>query len=163
MTVVADSSPLISLAAIGSLDLLPSLYAEIVIPEAVFREVTIVGKGMPGEEEIGRAAWIKRQSIKDGKKVQELLRQARLDNGESEVIVLAGEINATLVLLDDRQARKYAKKQQLPVSGTLGVLLAAKEHGLISSIRTALDDLIAAGFHLASFEYRNVLRKAGER
>src|SRR6266581_1326882 len=162
MNVVADSSPLISLAAISSLNLLKSLYGEIIIPEAVYREVTIAGRGMPGSAEISRALWIKRQSVKDRKSAEELLSRARLDDGESEAIVLATEINAALLLLDDREARKYAKQQQLPVSGTLGVLLAAKGHGLISSVRPALDNLLTAGFHLAPFEYRNALRKAGE-
>lgn len=161
MNVVADSTPLISLSAIGALNLLQSLYGEIIIPEAVHREVTVAG--MPGAVEISRALWIKRQSVTDRVAVEGLLRKARLDDGESEAIVLAIEIKATLLLLDDREARKYAKRQRLPVSGTLGVLLAAKAHGLISSVRPALDNLLATGFYLAPREYRNALRKAGER
>ena len=127
----------------------------------MYREVTVAG--MPGAVEISRAPWIKRQSVTNQAAVEGLLRKARLDDGESEAIVLATEIKATLLLLDDREAREYAKSQTLPVSGTLGVLLTAKAHGWISSVRAALDNLLATGFYLSSREYRNVLRKAGER
>lgn len=82
MNVVADSTPLISLAAIGALNLLQSLYGEIIIPEAVYREVTVAG--MPGAVEISRSPWIKRHSVTDRVAVEGLLRKARLDDGESE-------------------------------------------------------------------------------
>jgi len=63
VSVVSNASPLINLARIDQLDLLPRLYGELLIPEAVWEEVVIEGAGQPGADEVKAATWIKRQAV----------------------------------------------------------------------------------------------------
>src|SRR5215471_2319680 len=85
-TVIADSTPLIYLAAIRKFDLLQALYGRIIIPAGVYDEVVIQGTGLPGAAETASAAWIDRMAVTDSAKVASL--QVHLDIGESEAIVL---------------------------------------------------------------------------
>lgn len=66
MNVVSDASPLINLARIGELDLLHRLYGDLLIPDAVWREVVIKGAGQPGAEEVRAASWIKTRDVVNG-------------------------------------------------------------------------------------------------
>ncbi len=162
MIIIADSSPLISLAAIHSLDLLPSLYTTIHIPEAVYREVVTEGAGRAGTTEAATATWIERHTITDQQAVQDLLNKANINHGESEVIVLATELKATLVIMDDLAARRTAQAQGLLVIGTIGILLLAKQRGLIPTVKKSIAELIAAGKYIHPALYNEALRQAGE-
>lgn len=162
MTVVADASPLIGLSAIGLLDLLHTLYGTIHIPQAVYEEVVIKGKGKAGAGQVAAASWIIRHTITDQKAAQALRNQAKVQAGESEALVLATELSATLIILDDDAARRYAASAQLPFTGTLGVLLAAKAKGLIPAVKKPLDALIAYGIRISPVVYQSALTKAGE-
>ena len=95
MMVVCNSTPLIYLAAIGKFDLLRALYGQVLIPSAVYDEVVTQGAGRWGAAETAGASWIDRRSVADLAKVTSL--QARLHGGESEVVVLAEELQADLV------------------------------------------------------------------
>jgi predicted nucleic acid-binding protein len=99
MKTVANAGPLIALARIGRLALLPSLYDQLHIPPAVRDEVVTSARGYPGAEEFDAAAWIKTIEVQDQTAVQ-LLRE-RLDAGESEAIVLAIQLAADLLLIDE--------------------------------------------------------------
>ena len=158
--VVSDSSPLIHLSQIGRLNLLKDLFGELLIPPAVYHEVVIEGRGRPGSEEVREASWIRVVEIRN--KYLKRLLQFLLDEGESEVIVLALEVNAGLVLLDEREARLQAKRLGLRVTGTLGVLLRAKKLGLIKSLREELDKLKETGFHISESLEEEILNVAGE-
>ena len=136
MKVVADSSVLINLCKISRLDLLK--HFQVLIPEAVLREVVEEGKGREGVEEVKKAGFEVRK-ISD-LKLYNLLR-AYLDAGESEAITLASEVNA-IVLLDEKDARSLAEKLGLKVMGTVGLLIWAKKAGYIDSLREELDKLI---------------------
>lgn len=87
---MANSSVLISLSAIQQLDLLHQRFAEILIPQAVWQEVVVEGKGQPGAQEVQSAGWIKVEKVKSQAIVQLLL--ASLERGESEAIALAREV-----------------------------------------------------------------------
>ena len=100
MSVVSNASPLINLARIGKLDLLHDLYGELTIPEAVWREVVVEGAGQPGADEVKGATWIKRHAVANRQLVHAL--QQELDAGEAEAIVLASEMEAELLLMDER-------------------------------------------------------------
>jgi len=158
--VVPDAGPPISLAAISQLDLLKALFEQVAIPQAVYDEVVVHGEGEPGSHEVGEANWIKICQVKDHLAV-DLLREA-LDAGESEAIVLAQELNARYVILDDGLARRKACFIKLPMIGTLGVLLMAKEAGLISAVRPILNELRQTDFRVSDRVYQNVLAKAEE-
>ena len=86
-----------------------------------------------------------------------------LDAGEAEAIALAVESNANLILLDERLGRRAAHRLGLTVVGTLGVLIAAKDRGLLAAVRPVLDALRAdAGFWITDELYNAVLKAANE-
>lgn len=85
-----------------------------------------------------------------------------LDQGEAEVLVLAEEQNARLVIIDERKARRYAKRLGFPLTGTLGVLLLAKEKGIIPALAPLIEELQQAGLHLGIKLIKKVLQLAGE-
>jgi len=160
--VISDSAALIGLAAIGALDWLRQLYGTVIVPEAVYREVVISGAGKPGAQTVAASAWIQRQAVKNRTAVGYLINTIGLDDGESEAIVLAGEINADLILLDDFKARRYARQQQFSITGMVGIVLAAKQKGIINLVRPQLDALIAAGIFIDSSLYNQACHIAGE-
>lgn len=85
-----------------------------------------------------------------------------LDRGEAEVLALAEEREARLVVLDEKKARRFAARLGIPKTGTLGLLLLAKEERLIDSLRPWLDQLQASGLHLGSDLVQKTLELAGE-
>jgi uncharacterized protein len=158
--VVADATPLICLAAIGKFELLGILYGRIIIPGAVYDEVVIQGAGRPGAAETAGAAWVDRQVIKDAAKAASL--QTYLDSGESEAIILAEELHADLVIIDESAARHEVAARGIAFIGTVGVLMQAKHRGLIPALKPELDRLRACGFHLTDRVYRACLAANGE-
>ena len=159
---VSNSSPLICLSAIGLLDLLPALYGTIHIPDAVYDEVVLNGAGRAGAQNIARVSWITRHTLTDQRAVIEFRNQTKLQQGESEAILLALELGASTIILDDASARKAAIAHQLAVIGTIGVLLVAKGRQLIPSIKQTMDNLKAVGAYIHPDLYYEVLRRAGE-
>ena len=158
--VVADSGPLIGLASIGKFRLLKDLFGKIIIPSAVYDEVVIQGKDQPGAKETREADWIEVVEVQDRLAVS-LLRN-ELDQGESEAIVSARELGAARILLDEKLARRKVRSIGLSVTGTLGVLLMAKEVGLIPAVRPLLDSFRETPFRMSEDLYRKVLHTAGE-
>lgn len=158
MTVVSNAGPLIALSRIGRLDILFELYSTIVVPNAVFAEVTH-DPDMPGAAEIRQAQQISVVSVAQPAQVTRLLFW--LDQGESEAIVLAQELGATL-LIDERKARTISAALGIPLTGTVGVLLEAKRSGIVSQIQPLLDNMLLAGVRLSTRLYNNALKLAGE-
>ncbi len=162
MKIVTNSSPLIELSKIKQLNLLRKVYDSILIPEEVYIEVVVNGVGKQGATEVGAAEWIYRQSVTDMNQVIELQNQKSLHLGESATIVLAQEINAEQVILDDSAARREAIAVGLPVIGTVGVLLIAKTQGIIPTIKPILDNLRVRGTRISQSLYNQTLAKADE-
>ncbi|MEN3330981.1 MAG: hypothetical protein V7641_346 [Blastocatellia bacterium] len=162
MITVSNSSPLISLSAIDLLDLLPALYKTIYITDAVYDEVVIKGSGRAGAQRIASAAWISCHTLTDPQTAIGFRNQTKLQQGEAEAILLALELGATSIILDDAPARQVAFALSLVVTGTVGVLLAAKNNQLLSSVKRAMDDLMMAGAYIHPDLYSEVLRRAGE-
>jgi uncharacterized protein len=161
MVVVSDTSPISNLYVIGQLNLLHELYSYVVIPTAVFAELNRLSDFGYDIEEIVEAEWILRQMPEDSVAVSELAR--RLDLGESEAIVLIKELEAELLLIDERRGWKIANSLGIKTIGVLGILLLAKQKGLISYVRPLLDDLQdKAGFFIRGALRREVLKLAGE-
>lgn len=160
MIVVSDSSPLISLAAVGRFDLLRQLYETISIPASVHEEVTRA-VGLAGAEELASADWISRRPVGNDFLVRAL--DGELDRGEAEAIALAVEIGAELLLMDERRGRAVAARFGLNVVGVLGMLVEAKQKALLDKVAPVLADLRRrAGFRVSLELYRRVLEVAGE-
>jgi predicted nucleic acid-binding protein len=158
--IVSDTSPLVGLAAIEQLQLLHKLYGRVVIPQAVYNEV-VAGGDEPGAIEIQTVEWIEVRSVAN--RVAVTLLELELDLGESEAIALATELNADLLLLDERKGRAVAARLGLLFVGVLGVLVEAKQSGLIPALKPLLDDLVVnAGFRVRTNLYARVLREVGE-
>ena len=121
MIVVSDTSPLTALLTVGEARLLPELFAEVVIPEAVRDELLRTHALLP--------AWVRVEPVKN---VAEAARLGRLvDTGEAEAIALARELHADRLLIDERRGRKLAAQEGVAVIGLLGVILLARRNGLI--------------------------------
>lgn len=160
MIVVSDTSPILNLARIGRLELLASLYKQVLIPPAVLRELAVSRAVLPGID-VASVSWIILETPKDRDRVQELCEV--LDAGEAEAIVLAVECQAELLLVDERRGRRMAEALGLHITGLLGVLADAKGAGLIESIKPVLDELIQnAKFWIGPDLYREVLAELGE-
>ena len=135
--VIVNSTPLIVLSNINYLHLLKDLYKDIYIPQAVYDEVT--AKNDSACQQIkNNLNWIHICKIQD--QSQKRMYQAKLHDGEVEVMILAQENqNKDLVIIDDNSAKKTAKYLGLTVTGSLGVILKAKKQGLIHSVITLMN------------------------
>lgn len=162
MKAVCNSSVLISLSIIGQLDLLHKRFPDgILIPAAVWHEVVESAQGRSGAEQVAAARWIEVMSIADTDLVTML--KTSLDTGEAEAIVLAREQNISIVLLDEKDARKAAKRLGLSVLGAVGILIWAKRAGIIANLRSQLDALQQeGGFRLSRALYLEALAAVGE-
>ncbi len=161
MIVISDTSPIINLAIIGHLHLLPAVFKEVVIPTAVYNEITLTGVGLPGSVEIAAANWVSVVSVKNRGLVDSF--RGELQIGESEAIVLAMELKADLVLIDEALGRSIASKNGLKIMGLLGVLIIAKQKGLIPAVKPLIGRLQAeADFWISHHLINQVLAEAGE-
>jgi uncharacterized protein len=160
--VVSDTSPINNLAAIDQLHLLQQIYGTVIIPEAVYRELTDPTFPVAGATEVQTLGWIQTRQVVD-RTMLELL-SIELDPGEAEAVVLALEIGADQVLIDEHRGRLIAARLNLNYTGILGILIEAKRRGLILAVNPLLDSLINdAGFWVADALYRRVIELAGEQ
>ncbi len=158
-TAISDSTPLIALARIGELALVRSVFSKLVIPEAVAKEVAEARADAPGAQEVAAARWIEAASA-DPLLVRPLL--LLVDQGEAEAIALAQSIPGSLLLTDDRKARRVAGQLGVQVQGTLGLLARAKRGGLISAVRPLVTRLQATNYRITEQIVEEVLRRLGE-
>lgn len=157
--VIVNSTPLIILCNIGKLEILKELYGEIMIPQAVYAEVT--AKKDSACQQIVSADWIHVEQIQD--QSDKMMYKSRLHEGEVEVMILAQESKkADLVVIDDNAVKKTAKYLGLPVTGTMGVLLKAKKRGVVKEIRPILESMKERGFYISGEIERLVLEQAEE-
>ena len=159
VVVVSDTSPITNLAAIGQLDLLRQLYKIVIIPEAVYAELTRP-PASAGSDEVKRGDWIQ---VRAASKIN-LTRIERygLDIGETEAIALAIDLNADQTLIDERKGRNVASEVGISFTGVIGVLIEAKRRGLIPEIRTSVDSLLQLGFRISKEVYQEALEIAQE-
>jgi hypothetical protein len=157
--VVSDTSPITNLAAIGRLDLLRQIYGQVIIPDAVFQELTDVGGQHPGAI-VQQLDWVESRTVSNQILVTAL--QVELDKGEAEAIALARELAADLLLIDEHLGRAAATRLGVRIIGLLGVLIEAKHRGLIQEVKPLVDALMNHGFHVKHDLYQIVLKTAGE-
>lgn len=157
--VIVNSTPLIALSKVNLLELLEWIYGEITVPEAVFREVTqkndLVKKSVLGSD------WIHIESIQDTKSKR--MYRAKLHEGEVEVMILAQEHTGEhLVIIDDNAARKTAVFLGLTLTGTMGVLIKAKELGFIDAVMPVMKRMEENEIYFSSDLKSRVKRLAKE-
>ena len=157
MIVVSNSTPIISLASINKIDLLEKLFGCIYIPMAVYGEIK--AKENYGYYEI-KKDFFKVRDISDDACKNLLLKD--LDEGETETIILALEMKAKFVLIDERLAYKIAKSLDLTSIGTLAILIEAKKKGLIEKLRPLIEEMVDKGRWYSKNVVREVLRSVGE-
>lgn len=157
-TLVVDSGPLIAFARIGQLALLPHLGSTIVVPPAVWDEVT-ARQDAPGAHEVRQTTWIIIQAP-EALLVESLT--ILVDRGEAEAIALARTLSNCTVVLDDARARRVAERLDIPRIGTVGLLRRAKRKGLIDQLRPQLEALQANGVYIRQELIDAVLKDVGE-
>ena len=160
LKIIVNSTPIIVLCSIGRLDILKKLYHHISIPTAVFQEVTAIEDSASMQIRTEQN-WIHVKQIQDYS--EKKMYKAKLHAGEVEVMILAQQENADLVIIDDNAAKKTAKYLGLKVTGTLGVLLKAKKQGIIEQIQPLLIEMKQHGFYIDSALENTVLEQAGEK
>lgn len=162
MIVISDTTPLISLIKIESLDILEKMYKEVIIPKAVYDELIINIDYQSEIDIIRKCTFLQIKIVEENLSVSLLQKQLKLDLGESEAIVLANNIDADLIIIDERKARRIAKDIGLNVTGTLGILVEAKQRGLVKELKPLLDKLIKNEIRISKILYQDILELANE-
>jgi len=155
--IISNATPLIAFARIGELTLLERIVHHVTLPETIWDEVTAVTTH-PRAEAIGQATWITVRTVTSVP--ADLL--ALLDRGEVEVIALAEALRAQEVLLDERAARAIAITRGLPVIGTTGLWVRAKDHGFIPAVRPFLSRMQAEGIRYSQRFIETLFGQLGE-
>lgn len=156
--VILNNTPLVALWALNQLTLLRDLYTVVWIPQAVETEFLAAERSVR-QEALSQAPWIQVRGINNPRHA---LAYIGLNSGEAQVLALAVEQNARLVIMDERKGRQYAQRLGLPVTGTLGILLLAKEKGFIAGVAPLITQLQTAGLYLNQGLVDKVLTLAGE-
>jgi len=147
--VISDASCLIVLSKIGQLELLHQVFGEVIVPQAVAEEY---GQILP--------AWIVVRTPTQSSLV--LILEETLDVGESNAIALAVEMGDCYLILDDQKARKMAASMKIDFTGTLGVIISAKQRGILSSVRPVFEKIIATDFRVSNVMIEQILVELGE-
>lgn len=163
VTIVSDTSPIFYLARIGRLSVLREPDGRVLVPDKVWSEALAAEAVFPRVGDALRESrgqgWINIRKVSASP--NPLL--AALDLGEAEAILLACELGAGLLIIDEKLGREAAEQMGLDVCGTLGVLVAAKQQGLISKIAPELRRLrLETSFRFTPELEGFVLCEAGE-
>lgn len=159
MPVISNSGPLLSFARAGQFELIQAVLGELIVPDAVYEDIVVLGSGRAGATEVSRAVWIKRRSVQHRGFLDRLPQKLHL--GEREAIALARELSAPL-FIDEREARKEAERLGVPIFGSLRILKEAKDRALLIQVKPILDDLIRSGTFIGKALYAEFLRLVGE-
>lgn len=147
--IISDTSCLILLDKIGELHLLNKLYGRIVVTPEIVKEF---GKKLP--------EWFDVKSPVN--KTYQRILEASLDLGEASAIALAIEEKDSLLIVDELKGRKFAEQLGLNFTGTLGILIRAKQRGILSSIKPALQKIKQTNFRLSKELEQRILVSVGE-
>jgi len=143
--IISDTSCLIALERIDQLEILKRTFKVIIITQEVYQEF---GNCLPD--------WIIINEVKNKEKQSHL--ESFLDKGEASSIALANETNDALLIIDEKKGREIAKTFNLEIIGTLGVLIKAKEKGIISNLKDIVFDLKKAGFRVSNSIVNEILK-----
>lgn len=163
MIVISDTTPIISLLKAGKLKLLEMLYHKVMIPEAVFEELTSNAVYKAEKEEIIKCTFLVSEKVKNTESVNILRDVTGLDEGESEALVLYQEKKADLLLIDEHKGRSVAKRMSVEYIGTVGILMMAYDEGIIMAqeVKETLEVLLAQDIRLSRKLCNKVLNYVG--
>jgi predicted nucleic acid-binding protein len=159
MLLIADSSALIALSVMDGLTLLDQLFHRVAVPEAVYREVT-ADESLPEAKQLKLYLHDKRYQLASDSGA--VLLDAYGDMGEMEAMYLYKQLHADRLLIDDARGRKVAQINHIAVIGSIGVLLLAKQKGLLPLIKPKIDLLVASQLYVAPALIQQALLNAGE-
>lgn len=159
--VIVNSTPLIALCHVNQLNILKELYGEVIIPRAVYDEISVKKDSVCKKIVDESLEWIHVQKIQNV--MAKAMFKSQLHDGEVEVMILAKEQNADVVIIDDQNAKKYAKYLELPVTGTLGILIKAKQVGYIPELKPLLDVMVQNGIYIKNSLIEHCLELVGEK
>lgn len=154
-----NASPLICLGKLGHLDWLNALAAEVVIPSGVATEIET------GPADDAARAWLRASGashVRASREIPEEIVGWDLGRGESEVLTWARAHPGYIAVLDDRAARRCASVFNVPVLGTVGILMRAKQRNLIPKLSVVLDEAAKVGLYISSAVRREALRLVGD-
>ena len=158
LNAVVNSTPLISLHDIGRLDILSKMYRQVYIPYGVYEEISVDGDITKDTLLSYPNFLIQHIENKSAKRYF----KTTLHKGEVEVMILADELNADVCIIDDKLAREYAKHLGLKLTGTLGLLVKAKERGFVKSVVPLMDAMIQNEIYIGKTLYENIKKLANE-
>jgi predicted nucleic acid-binding protein len=156
---IVDTSPLVFLARVDLLEILREGSAEVLVPEPVVEELYGHGPDDPTVLAIRRATWL---TITAAPAVPPEVAAWDLGPGESGVLTLALAEPGTLAVIDDLEARRCARSLSIPLIGTLGLVLLAKQIGRIPAARPVVERLLGSGMYLSSLVVDGALARVGE-
>lgn len=156
---VINASPLIFLAAIDALPLLPRLVDQVLLPEAVLGEVLTKAEPRLSLQILSSTAWVR---IEPDVPVSDEVASWDLGAGETQVLAFGRSRSGVELVLDDRQARRCAESLGLPTTGTLGLILRAKWRGFIPAARPLVERLIEHRLYVAHDLVEAALAEVGE-
>lgn len=156
---IINASPLIFLSRSHHLDLLQAFVKEVWVPEPVATEILHRGQQDITAKAIEQAEWLTIQAVT---RIPTIITEWRLGAGESSVLALANEHPGTEAIIDDLAGRKCAASLRIPVRGTLGIVLVAKQRGLITTARPVIEDMMTTGLYLSRKVVDEALRRVGE-
>ncbi|MBE9039009.1 DUF3368 domain-containing protein [aff. Roholtiella sp. LEGE 12411] len=160
MIVVSDTTPLSELSKVGKLDLLQAVFGRVIIPQQVYEELTTGNH--PAVLAVKSALLLEVRSISNNQLIEQLQLETDLDLGECSAIILTEELKAEQLLIDEKAGRKVAISRGLPIIGLVGVIILAKEQGLIDNVKNILDDLMSKGTRISPKIYDYALITARE-
>ncbi len=150
MIVISDTTPVISLLKADRLELLRELYGTVLMPEAVYKELTENPVYIKEAEIIKKTHFLSVARVENTTSVNILRAITGLDAGESEALILYGEQRADLLLMDERKGRSVAKQLNIMFMGTVGILMLAFDKNLLQAeeVNLCLDSMITNGIRL---------------
>lgn len=147
--IISDTSSLIALTNIGELEILKKVYEGVVITPEIAKEY---GLETPD--------WIRVEQVND--KLKFKLLNLELDEGESSGIALALENESSLLIIDEKKGRGIAKKLGIKITGLLGVMIRAKETGVVERIQPLIEKLEKVDFRMPARLKAQILKRIGE-
>lgn len=160
MIIICDNSPLSALLAVGKLDLLMEIYGVVHIPEAVLEEINVLEKQGIDISTITQASWIQVHQVTQDFGI---VFPPKFHRGEIEAMLLALELKADWLIIDEHEGRKMATSLGINIVGLLGILIRAKQDGFIASLRDILDSLHTySNFRLSKALVEKALQIVGE-